>query len=113
MCKILQEKASLFLVPMATTHIDHAGIFGSSRLCDVAADGETRVTKFLSVVNIVAPGDWHVIHNPAHTHTHTHSSQLLLHTRGVGVGGANASNKQVRVLFNLAPNVIQTRLDCI
>lgn len=61
---------------MATTHIDHAGIFGLSHLCDIAADGKTRIAKFLSIFNIVAPGDWHVIHNPARTHTHTQIHNL-------------------------------------
>lgn len=53
------------------THVDHTGIFRLPGFCDVTADGETGIAELLSVLNIVAPGDWHVVHNPDHTHTHT------------------------------------------
>lgn len=53
------------------THVDHTGIFRLPGFCDVTADGETGIAELLSVLNIVAPGDWHVVHNPDHTHTHS------------------------------------------
>lgn len=51
------------------THVDHTGIFRLPGFCDVTADGETGIAELLSVLNVVAPGDWHVVHNPDHTHS--------------------------------------------
>lgn len=58
-------------VHVCTTHVDHAGILGSASLCDVTANRKTRITEFLPIFNIIAPGDRHVIYNPKQTHTQT------------------------------------------
>lgn len=47
------------------THIDYTRIFGSACLGDVTANRETRIAELLSLLDVVAPGHWHVIHNPA------------------------------------------------
>ena len=65
-------------VHVCTTHIDHAGILGSASLCDVTANRKTRITEFLPIFNIIAPGDRHVIYNPKQTHTQlTQTSQTV------------------------------------
>lgn len=54
-------------VKVQATHIDHAGIFRQPGFCDITANGETRIAELLFLFNIVAPGYWHVVHNPKHT----------------------------------------------
>ncbi len=48
----------------SVTHIDHTGIFGPSRVCDIATNGEAWITELLIVLHIVTPGHRHIIDNP-------------------------------------------------
>lgn len=46
------------------TYTDNTGILCMAFICNVTANGKSRITELLTVFNLIAPRDRHIIHNP-------------------------------------------------
>ena len=84
---------------------DHTGVLGVAFLVHVTAHREASATVVLSVLHGVAPGHWHVVHDPVvlvvHEHSFTEQSDLLLIVRIIFLVILGTEDLAIRVLQEL------------